>query len=137
MLDVTSTNKGFLPPRMSHSAILAIKSPAEGLIVYDSTLHKPLYYNGSQWTPLNDSSIACNCVVVSAVSKGAKADFNPDNGTGTDNSDAIQSAIEEARAAGGGRVLLPYGKMKITKPIIIYQDITIMGCGKNLTRCIK
>src|SRR3954451_8852037 len=80
MLDVTSTNKGFLPPRMSHSAILAIKSPAEGLMVYDSTNHKPLYYNGTQWTGLNDSSVACNCVVVSAVSKGAKADYDLSTG---------------------------------------------------------
>ena len=85
MLDVTSTNRGFLPPRMSHSALLGIKSPAEGLIVYDSTFHKPLYYNGTQWLPLNDSTVACNCVVVSAVSKGAKADYNPDDGSGTDN----------------------------------------------------
>ncbi|HLL44505.1 MAG TPA: glycosyl hydrolase family 28-related protein [Segetibacter sp.] len=137
MLDVTSTNKGLLPPRMSHSDILAIKSPAEGLIVYDSTFHKPLYYNGSLWTPLNDSSIACNCTVVSAVSKGAKADFIPGTGTGTDNSDAIQNAIEEVREAGGGKVLLPSGKLKITKPIITYDDITILGCGKNLTQVYK
>lgn len=137
MLDVTSTNRGFLPPRMSHSAILAIKSPAEGLIVYDSTMHKPLYFNGAQWTSLNDSSVACNCVVVSAVSRGAKADYNPADGTGTDNSDAIQSAIEEVRAGGGGKVLLPPGKLKITKPILIYSNITIMGCGKNLTLLYK
>lgn len=137
MLDVSSSNKGFLPPRMSHSAILAIKSPAEGLIVYDSTFHKPLYYNGSKWTPLNDSSIACNCTVVSAASKGAKADFNPDSGEGTDNSEAIQSAIEEVRAAGGGRVLLPTGRLKITKPILTYPDITLLGCGKNLTQIYK
>lgn len=137
MLDVTSTNKGLLPPRMSHADILAIPSPAEGLIVYDSTFHKPLYYNGSLWTPLNDSSIACNCTVVSAVSKGAKADFIPGTGTGTDNSDAIQNAIEEVREAGGGKVLLPSGKLKITKPIITYDDITIVGCGKNLTQVYK
>lgn len=137
MLDVTSTDKGFLPPRMSHSEILAIQSPAEGLIVYDSTFHKPLYYNGSLWTPLNDSSIACNCTVVSAVSKGAKADFIPGTGTGTDNSDAIQKAIEEVREAGGGKVLLPSGRLKITKPIITYDNITILGCGKNLTQVYK
>ncbi len=137
MLDVTSPNKGFLPPRMSHSAILAIESPAEGLIVYDSSFHKPLYYNGSRWTPLNDSTVSCNCVVVSAVSKGAKADYNPETDKGTDNSEAIQSAIEEVREAGGGRILLPSGRMKITKPILIYPDITITGCGKNLTQIYK
>lgn len=33
-LDVTSTTKGFLPPRMTEAQIDAIVSPAEGLIVY-------------------------------------------------------------------------------------------------------
>ena len=34
MLDVKSNNKGLLPPRMTHSEINAISSPANGLIVY-------------------------------------------------------------------------------------------------------
>lgn len=135
MLDVTSSNKGFLPPRMAHNAILGIKSPATGLIVYDSTLKKLVYYNGSEW---NFYTEACNsCKVVSAESKGAIADFNVITNTGTDNSDAIQKAIEEVRAAGGGTVLLPAGKIKITKPILLYARITLMGCGKELTQLYK
>ena len=34
MLDVKSTTKGFLPPRMAHSELNAIPAPADGLIVY-------------------------------------------------------------------------------------------------------
>ena len=34
ILDVDSTNKGFLPPRMSTTEMAAINSPTEGLIVY-------------------------------------------------------------------------------------------------------
>ena len=34
MLDVKSTSKGFLPPRMNHAELNAIPSPADGLIVY-------------------------------------------------------------------------------------------------------
>jgi len=34
MLDVKSTNKGFLPPRMIHAQLLVISNPAEGLQVY-------------------------------------------------------------------------------------------------------
>ncbi|HEX8332428.1 MAG TPA: glycosyl hydrolase family 28-related protein [Segetibacter sp.] len=134
MLDITSTNKGFLPPRMSHAAILAIKSPAVGLTVYDSTLKKTVFFNGTEWSFYD----ACNsCKSVSAEAKGARADYNPATGTGTDNSDAIQRAIEEVRAAGGGKVFLPPGKLKITKPILTYPDIAIIGCGKNLTQIFK
>ncbi len=34
MLDIKSTNKGLLPPRMTYSELYAIPSPADGLIVY-------------------------------------------------------------------------------------------------------
>jgi hypothetical protein len=49
MLEIKSTDKGLLPPRMSLDQILAIPSPAEGLTVYNTDSHKPVYYNGSLW----------------------------------------------------------------------------------------
>ena len=49
-LQIDGTNKGFLPPRMTTTQKNAISSPAEGLVVYDLTLHKLCYYNGSAWT---------------------------------------------------------------------------------------
>lgn len=39
-LQVESTSKGFLPPRMTTTQKNAISSPAAGLIVYDTTLNK-------------------------------------------------------------------------------------------------
>jgi len=39
-LHISSTTKGFLPPRMTTSQKNAISSPAAGLIVYDTTLNK-------------------------------------------------------------------------------------------------
>ena len=37
---VTSTTQGFLPPRMTETQRDAIASPAEGLVVYNTTSHK-------------------------------------------------------------------------------------------------
>lgn len=48
-LDVTSTTTGLLPPRMTTTQKNAISSPAEGLMVYDLTLHKLCVYTGSVW----------------------------------------------------------------------------------------
>jgi len=48
-LTVSSTTKGFLPPRMTTSQKTAISSPAEGLVVYDNTVHQLSYYNGGAW----------------------------------------------------------------------------------------
>ena len=48
-LQVSSTTKGFLPPRMTTSQKNAISSPSEGLQVYDLTLHQMSYFNGTIW----------------------------------------------------------------------------------------
>lgn len=49
ILDLESTTRGFLPPQMTTSQKNAIASPKEGLIIYDTTLHKLCVYNGSAW----------------------------------------------------------------------------------------
>jgi hypothetical protein len=49
LLDLTSTTLGFLMPRLTTTQKTAIATPAEGLQVYDNTLHQVSYYNGSSW----------------------------------------------------------------------------------------
>jgi hypothetical protein len=51
-LDVSSTTKGFLPPRMTTTQKNAIATPASGLVVYDSTTNKLCCYDGSTWNDL-------------------------------------------------------------------------------------
>lgn len=48
-LDVVSTTKGFLPPRMTTTQRDAISSPDAGLIIYNTTSNKLNFYNGSAW----------------------------------------------------------------------------------------
>ncbi|MCC6600038.1 MAG: tail fiber domain-containing protein [Crocinitomicaceae bacterium] len=52
MLDISSTTKGLLIPRMSSVQRSAIGSPANGLMVYDDTTDSFWYYNGSAWTEI-------------------------------------------------------------------------------------
>ena len=49
-LDVTSTTKGFLPPRMTQTQRDAIASPAIGLQIYNTTTNTTDFYNGTIWT---------------------------------------------------------------------------------------
>ncbi len=51
-LQIDSTTKGFLPPRMTTTQKNAIATPAAGLVVYDSTTNKLCCYNGSTWNDL-------------------------------------------------------------------------------------
>lgn len=52
-LDVNSSSKGFLPPRMNWIERNAILNPVQGLQIYCTncgTNGEPEYYNGSSWT---------------------------------------------------------------------------------------
>lgn len=54
-LDVTSTNKGLLIPRMTTVQRTAIASPANGLMVYDTNLNAFYFYNGTAWATVTGS----------------------------------------------------------------------------------
>jgi len=49
ILQIDSTTKGFLPPRMTTTQKNAIGTPAQGLMVFDTTLVKLCVYSGTAW----------------------------------------------------------------------------------------
>jgi hypothetical protein len=53
VLDLTSTTKGLLPPRVTTTEQNAIATPSAGLIVYNTTLGAYTYYNGSAWKEMS------------------------------------------------------------------------------------
>lgn len=55
ILDITSTTQGLLTPRMTTAQRIAIATPAEGLLVYDTDLKLFYYYSGT-WNPLNSTA---------------------------------------------------------------------------------
>ncbi|MCG9793545.1 hypothetical protein [Flavobacterium algicola] len=60
ILDITSTDKGMLAPRMTTAQRNAISSPADGLLVYDTDLKLFYYYlfSTTKWTPVNSGVTA-------------------------------------------------------------------------------
>ena len=48
-LDISSTTKGFLPPRLTTLQINTIASPATGLIVFNTSINKPQFFDGTGW----------------------------------------------------------------------------------------
>ena len=56
MLDITSTNKGLLIPRMDSTSRKNIMTPAEGLMVFDSTYNSFWYHDGTTWTRIGGGS---------------------------------------------------------------------------------
>ena len=76
-LDLSSTNKGFLPPRVtltSSTDITTIANPATALLVYNTGNNVNIsagyyYWNGTAWTKIgnNGSILASNTVTISAT----------------------------------------------------------------------
>jgi hypothetical protein len=52
ILDVKSTNKGMLVPRMTTAQRTAIASPSKGLLVFDNDTGDFWFYNGTAWVSL-------------------------------------------------------------------------------------
>lgn len=52
MLDVNSTTKGFLLPRLTAAQMSGISGPSFGLMVYNTTDNTIYYFNGSAWVNL-------------------------------------------------------------------------------------
>jgi hypothetical protein len=62
-LQVDSTTKGFLPPRMTTAQRNAIVSPPEGLWIHNTNHQALNYYNGSTWFMVGNSSGALTKVI--------------------------------------------------------------------------
>ena len=56
MLDVSSTNKGMLVPRMTTAQRTIISSPAKGLLVFDTDNNSFWFFNGTTWNDLSSGS---------------------------------------------------------------------------------
>jgi hypothetical protein len=51
-LDISSTTRGLLPPRMTTAQRFAITTPPAGLMVYDTDKEEFYHYNSSNWTAI-------------------------------------------------------------------------------------
>lgn len=56
ILDISSTDKGMLVPRMTTAQRNAIANPATGLMVYDTNLNNYAYFNGTAWQVMGSAA---------------------------------------------------------------------------------
>lgn len=56
LLDLSSTSKGLLVPRMTSVQRLSIGLPAQGLLVYDLNQNQFFFFNGTAWNPVGPGS---------------------------------------------------------------------------------
>jgi uncharacterized protein (TIGR02145 family) len=49
MLEVKSSDKGFLPPKMTIAQMLAIQNPEMGLMIFNTDVKMPCFFDGTHW----------------------------------------------------------------------------------------
>jgi hypothetical protein len=49
ILELNANDRGFLPPRLTTVQRNAIAAPAEGLVIYNLTVHCLEYFDGTAW----------------------------------------------------------------------------------------
>lgn len=72
MLDITSTEKGMLTPRMTTAQRTAISSPANGLLVYDTTENAFYFYKSSAWSKIDSAKRSMHKLIQSEADLAAE-----------------------------------------------------------------
>lgn len=83
ILELTSTKKGFLVPRMNSTQVAAIPSPATALMLYNSDSSKLFYYNGATFVSLSTGGGGVGTVTNIATNTGTGITGGPITSTGT------------------------------------------------------
>jgi hypothetical protein len=94
-LEVNSTTKGFLPPRMLASERAAIGSPAAGLMVYQTDGTKGLYYyDGSSWIFIIQTNITGNAGTATNLTGLTTSVSTLNNVSGSNSGDETAATIK-------------------------------------------
>ena len=98
-LEMQSTSKGFLVPRMSYSQMQTIVSPATGLQVWCSNCGTNIgemeYYNGTNWIAFDGTSVSTVYPTIDATTTVSDVSFFSATSGGNITSDNGQSIIQK------------------------------------------
>lgn len=102
VLEIQSTSKGFLPPRLSRAERDLIVNPAEGLLLFNTSDSCINFYNGTMWINpcLQNTGQTLSSVIADAnfPAAGGTPSLNDLQVVGLTNVSALQTEYEEAIA---------------------------------------
>ena len=115
VLDIQSSNKGLLIPRMSLEQRKSVNRPATGLMIYQTDEKAGFYfYNGDDWKPLTEAVGNAKAVALDVDNWSKNGDaVSSTNFIGTTNGQALRFRVNNIHAGsinrfGGGNVSLGY-----------------------------
>lgn len=130
MLDVKSTSRGFLPPRLTTAQRNAIAGPVEGLVIYNTDCHDLQTYNGTGWVPMGNTGMLQEPV------------FNGGNVSPCPNAQGLGYSVSSLSGATGYTWTVPPGATIVsgqgTSSIVMNMG-TMSGqvCVAGYTDCLR
>ncbi len=106
LLELSSTSKGFLPPRMNSTQRDAISSPATGLFIYDTSSSQFDFYNGATWSAISGSTVTLQNAYTNSTSPELTLDATRGALTIRDASSPLGANLLEVQNNGGGSTYL-------------------------------
>ena len=114
IMQLNSTSKGLLLPRMTTTQMLAISAPATGLLVYDTDTRKSHFYDGTAWR-----SVTASTSYVITVATDGSADFT-----------SIQDAIDFADSPTTmNRYVVSVSAGVYTENVSLRDYVSVNGTG--------
>ena len=106
VLDIQSSNKGLLIPRMTSDQMRTINSPAAGLMVYQTGEKAGFYfYNGKDWKPLTDATEDAKSIALDADNWSKNGDaINGSNFIGSTNDLSLKFRVNNQNAGSINRI---------------------------------
>ena len=100
ILDVKSTDKGMLVPRMTSAQRTAIPSPVVGLLVFDLTTKDFWYFDGTVWVQISGGSVVNNNQTLSY--NAGSLSISGGNSVTIPNTGGITTVLAGLGLSGGG-----------------------------------
>jgi hypothetical protein len=132
LLEIRSTSKGLLPPRMTMSQRNKIVSPVQGLTIYNSSIDCIDYFTGVQWLSLCGlPSNYKNCNQIK------KADPTAESGVYSIDIDSVGPILpincycDMATDGGGWTLVLNYNHKANTDPVLNARNSSLPILGST------
>ena len=124
MLDVSSSSKGFLPPRLTTIQRTGISSPANGLMVYDTDTKTHWYYSDT-WKEISYSGSGGFSLPFSGSASNAGKVFSINNNAISSGATALYG-----RASASGSGIFPFYSMGVWGDNS--TGVGVMGSSNNI-----
>lgn len=124
IFDASSTNKGLLIPRMSTTERNAITSPAQSLLIFNTTTTCFEFYYGGAWY-----SMSCTCVVPAATSANASTNITANSFSANWNSStgATLYYLDVSTDIAFANYVSGYNNLNVSN--VVTYSVTGLTCG--------